>query len=111
LTSHLPPGLDDELLPKETLPIAPPIFDAAKYQEYIKDFDLPEEQQRELLQTLWWIMVAFVDLGFGVDSVQQCLPALKDFALAADANALEQKMNTEAFNGAADKAEKVGDDE
>jgi hypothetical protein len=108
LTSQLPPGLDDELLPKEALPIAPPVFDAARYQEYVKDFDLSEEQQRELLQTLWWIMVAFVDLGFGVDSVQQCLPALKDFALSADANGLEQKMNTETFNGAAEEAEKDG---
>lgn len=55
-----------------------PPLDADKYREYVEDFDLPEERKIELLKTLWWIMAAFVDLGFGVDSVQRLLPALND---------------------------------
>jgi hypothetical protein len=33
-------------------------------------------QKIELLQTLWSIMSAFVDLAFGTDPVQQTLPSL-----------------------------------
>ena len=49
--------------------IALPQCDFKKYQEHVKDFDLSEEEQTELLKTLWSIMTAFVDLGFGVDSI------------------------------------------
>ena len=55
-------------------------LDERRYLKYVKDFDLDEKQQVELLQTLWWIMATFVDLGFGVDSVQRCLPALGEIA-------------------------------
>lgn len=50
-------------------PTGPPC-DLQKYREYVEDFDLSEEEQTELLKTLWMIMAAFVDLGFGVDSIQ-----------------------------------------
>jgi len=42
------------------------------------EFDLTYEQQTELLQTLWNIMSTFVDIGWGVDTVQMCLPELFD---------------------------------
>jgi len=41
-----------------------------EYHEYIKEFDLSEQEEIKLLQTLWSIMNTFVDLGFGVDSIQ-----------------------------------------
>lgn len=50
--------------------IEPPQLDLEKYREHVKDFDLSEEEQAELLKTLWHIMAAFVDMGFGVDSIQ-----------------------------------------
>lgn len=50
-------------------PHAPPC-DLQKYYEYVEDFDLSEEERIELLKTIWMIMAAFVDLGFGVDSIQ-----------------------------------------
>lgn len=54
-----------------------PECDVAKYHEHVKDFDLTEEEQGELLKSLWSIMAAFVDLGFGVDSVQLLRPPEK----------------------------------
>ncbi len=45
-------------------------LDVKKYQHHTEVFDLTEEQRIELLQTIWSIMAAFVDLGFGVDAVQ-----------------------------------------
>ncbi|VAW75398.1 hypothetical protein MNBD_GAMMA13-701 [hydrothermal vent metagenome] len=47
-----------------------PTCDLDKYREHVEDFDLSEADQTELLQILWSIMAAFVNLGFGVDSVQ-----------------------------------------
>ena len=50
-----------------------PPFDPEKYRTYLEDTELSEEQQVEYLKVLWSIMITFVDLGFGVDSVQQVL--------------------------------------
>lgn len=71
-------------------PPAVPALDTEKYRQYVDEFDIPDERKLELLQTLWWIMAAFVDLGFGVDSVQRALPALADFSSTADSDALEE---------------------
>ena len=53
-----------------------PAFDADEYRPYLDGFDLTEEQANELLATLWDIMKAFVELGFGVDSIHRFLPEL-----------------------------------
>ena len=50
------------------------VLDMDRYREHVAEFDLTEEQKTELLRTLWSIMKSFVDLGFGVDSVQHILP-------------------------------------
>lgn len=64
--------------------IEPPQCDIEKYGEYIKNFELSEQEKAELLKTLWMMMAAFVDLGIGVDSIrflssspqkQQSIPA------------------------------------
>ena len=46
-------------------------LDYALYEHYLAECDLTEDQKREFLDTLWSIIVAFVDLGFGVHPVQQ----------------------------------------
>lgn len=45
------------------------------YRHYVEDMDLSCEQEEELLQTLWTIIVQFVDLGFGIEPVQQAMDA------------------------------------
>ena len=52
-----------------------PPFDPDKYRVYLEDTELTEDQQREYLEMLWSIMATVVELGFGLDSVQQVLPA------------------------------------
>jgi len=47
----------------------PPAFDMDKYMKMAGEFDMSEEEKRELLTTLWDIMSRFVELGFGLDSV------------------------------------------
>jgi hypothetical protein len=75
-------------------------FDASKYSEYVKDFELDEKQQIELLQTLWWIMATFVDLGFGVDSVQRCLPALAEISSETAEDEVKSKVHDNDLNDA-----------
>jgi len=47
----------------------PPAFDMDKYMKMADEFDMSEDEKRELLTTLWDIMSRFVELGFGLDSV------------------------------------------
>lgn len=48
-------------------------FDIEEYRKYLQDNELTEAQQDELLLSMWQIMVAFVDLGFGIHPVQQAM--------------------------------------
>ena len=52
---------------------SPPVIkiDYAVYEQYLVDSDLTEEEKRAFLDTLWNIIVTFVDLGFGVHPLQQ----------------------------------------
>jgi hypothetical protein len=52
-----------------------PPCDPDKYRVYLEDTELTEDQQRQYLKTLWSIMATFVELGFGLDSVQRVIPA------------------------------------
>jgi len=45
--------------------------DVKKYQSWIDDSGLSEEKKEEFLQALWSIVVAFVELGFGVHPLQE----------------------------------------
>lgn len=82
-------------------PIGLLTFDAAEYLQYLEDMPLTEAQKVEFLQTLWTIMAAFVNYGWGVDSVIPLL-ALK---ASEDAEAtVEEVYPTPNFNIAADEA-------
>lgn len=41
------------------------------YGEYLEESDMSDDEKRELIETLWNIVVSFVDLGFGIESVQR----------------------------------------
>lgn len=41
------------------------------YAAMLEDSDMPLEKQKELIETLWSIVVAFVDMGFGLNPIQQ----------------------------------------
>lgn len=46
-------------------------IDIDKYQAYLDGSDLTPAQKEDFLRALWSVVVAFVDLGFGVHPVQQ----------------------------------------
>lgn len=58
--------------------------DLREYLPYLDNTHLSEAQKIELLQALWSIMSACVDLTFGADPVQQALP-LPDDSIASPA--------------------------
>lgn len=41
-------------------------FDVARYETYLAETDLSEDQKREFLQALWSIICSFVELGFEI---------------------------------------------
>lgn len=45
--------------------------DVDYYKEVLDEPGLSEEQKEQIITALWQIIVAFVDLGFGVHPVQQ----------------------------------------
>lgn len=52
---------------------AKPVFtvDVERYQTYLDETDMSEAQKAEFLQSLWQVMVSFVELGFGVHPLQE----------------------------------------
>lgn len=43
------------------------------YADALDQSDLTDDEKREFIETLWYIVVSFVDLGFGVDSVSHAI--------------------------------------
>ncbi len=52
--------------------------DIERYAPYLEDADITDEQKRELIEALWSIMISFVDLGFGIEPVQQVVSEILD---------------------------------
>ena len=51
-------------------------LDLEEYRGDLAELGLSRAQEDELLRTLWQIMAAFVDLGWGVGSLQLSCPDL-----------------------------------
>ncbi|WP_419739587.1 hypothetical protein [Ruegeria sp.] len=45
--------------------------DCERYERFLRDNNLTDDEKREFLKALWTIIVDFVDLGFGVHPLQQ----------------------------------------
>ncbi|MBL27118.1 MAG: hypothetical protein CMM50_06150 [Rhodospirillaceae bacterium] len=83
-----------------------PAFDADEYRPYLAGLDLTDEQANELLATLWDIMKAFVELGFGLDSIHRFLPELNavseemgDSEVQSESHSFSQTFEASAGDG------------
>jgi hypothetical protein len=76
-------------------------FESDDYRHHVEEFDLTEEQQNELLASLWSIMSTMVDIGWGVDSVQLLLPDLFS-EVAPDSEKLLESDNAPEFENVID---------
>jgi hypothetical protein len=100
VTAEQGSGIEEQGAHDLGYPGMPPL-NVEKYRKYVDHFDLTEERKVELLQTLWSIMYAFVQVGFGVDSIQRCLPALAEFSSEVESDELEGAAAADDFNGVA----------
>ena len=73
--------------------VTPLKFEPNDYRHHVEEFDLTEEQQNELLESLWTIMSTMVDIGWGVDTVQLLFPDLFT-EVAPDSEKLLESNNT-----------------
>lgn len=77
-------------LPNPQSGLQPPslTIDWECYAEHLEDSDLSDDQKRDLIETLWSIVCACVDLGFGIHPVQQACEQNDGNALQLDADLL-----------------------
>lgn len=71
-------------------------IDTAKYQAYLDDPSLSEVQKEEIVEALWSIIVAFVDLGFCVHPLQEVLGEKACGKLAATLDVQGDKDSNES---------------
>lgn len=86
-------------------------IDIEKYQAYLDGSDLTPAQKEDFLRALWSIMVACVDLGFGVHPVQQACGQVEktlDPRAQADSDGVNsaESSTSEQFNHALNGADR-----
>ena len=79
--------------------------DLSEFAHYLDGLELTEDEQSELLQTLWGIMCAFADYGFGIEPTQLIcgwIAQNRDVAALASTDAVncKSKPTTRTFNAA-----------
>lgn len=79
------------------------VIDWDLYGQYLADSGLPEADKRALIETLWSIMVSFVDLGFRLSPVAETCGLVESEATDAGLPVVScgDITATQAFEGAA----------
>lgn len=68
-------------------------LDPDEYRHYLKDVKVSDEQAEQLLEGLWHIMRTFVDIGWGLETIQKLLPELAESSSPDSANPIKQKRH------------------
>jgi hypothetical protein len=63
----------DDIIETETIPSAQPSlqFDARAFLLHLEGLDITDAQKIDCIETIWRIVLQFIDLGFAVDPVSQ----------------------------------------
>lgn len=71
-------------------PLVPALrFDWTDWLPYLEDQDVTDEQKRALIETLWSIVVGFVDLGWQIN------PHAEIYGSEIDLKSILDSMNTD----------------
>ena len=70
-------------------------LDVDYYQSFLDDVDIPDDQKQEFIETLWNIMVQFVDMGFGIEPIQIALQENQKPLLEMALPLLEKEKDSE----------------
>tara|TARA_R110002110_G_scaffold75756_4_gene200074 strand:+ start:595 stop:924 length:330 start_codon:yes stop_codon:yes gene_type:complete len=68
-----------------------PVLNLDDYRQDLATFNLTVEQEDALLKTLWWIMMQFVEWGWGVHNIHRVLPELFEKASRDSGKSLQQE--------------------
>lgn len=99
--------LDVPAHPAGASPANPAVsVDWTLYEHHLADADLTDEQKREFLSALWYIVMTFVDLGFGIEPVQQAIMAGEAIAPAKLPTADDSRQLAEGFRSATGKTKR-----
>ncbi len=72
MTKNKAPTMIDQNKPETITTVRPALkLDVERYEKMLNDCDLTEEQRQEFLETIWTIIVGFVDLGYDIHPLQQ----------------------------------------
>ena len=74
-------------------------FDWQDWLPYLADADIPEDQQQEWIETLWSIVLGFVDLGFDVKSPSETCGEALDLKAALEAAVLRSDHANTQMSG------------
>jgi hypothetical protein len=82
-------------------------IDVEYFQGFLDDHEIDESQKAELINTLWSIMVTFVDLGYGIEPTQKAMSE-KQLAntkeLIANVKVPSHRQLTTRFNSEKERA-------
>ena len=76
-------------------------LDPDLYRDALSDLSLSEDQETALLQALWEIMYIFVEIGWGIDSVQQMIPRLLSENVLDTSETIAHDQNAQIGHGGA----------
>ena len=85
----------EEFLAVSNPVVLAPTLDEEKYRSKLAALDLTIEQENALLRTLWSMMTTFVDLGFGLDSVQNIIKSADESSLYEESSSIQQEQESE----------------
>lgn len=97
MTDHTPPPHKPSLK-----------FNWQDWLPYFEDTDIPETQKRELIETLWSLVLSFVDLGFDLSTTSETCGEAIDLKALLEASVVDSNAPAiVVFNA---KAQKGGKD-
>ena len=102
----MPKAQDTDTTTEDAKPDRPILhIDFALYESHLKDSDLSEAEKQAFLESLWDIIVGFVDLGFGVHPLQQACEQELDLSslMATDVISSKKGYPKTQFSEAADR--------
>ena len=78
-------------------------FDWQDWLPFFEDTDIPDDQKQELIETLWALVLSFVDLGFDVSAHPENCGGNIDLKAVLEAAVLDSKASpANDFNVEAD---------
>jgi len=74
-------------------------FDWRDWEQYLENSDLPDDKKREFIETLWAIVMGFVDLGYGLNPAQEICGEVIDLKAVLEAAVLNSDNPSDQIKG------------